>query len=154
MYYNFNKSLHITINNSIYTLTPIGTTIATTPHRLHMFLNSHNRMSYLRHTHNVDEHTSHRLEIPTPLYTLPIQATKPSTNDVHYNTCPRLSNDSKFPYGLTLPSALDYDSCHSHDPLCPLSQTNTAIMKHLPIAQLALPYSTLDPYYHHPHAIP
>ena len=57
-------------------------------------------------------------------------------------------------YGLTLPSALDYDSCHSHAHLYPLSQTNTAIMKHLTIVRLALPYSTLDHYYHHPQAMP
>ena len=45
------RLLYITIDNIIYALTSTGTTNVDTPYRLHLFLNPHNRMLYLRHTH-------------------------------------------------------------------------------------------------------
>ena len=46
------RSLHITNNNIIYVLTPTGTTNVATPHHLHLFLNPHNCMPYLRHAYS------------------------------------------------------------------------------------------------------
>ena len=60
-------SLHLTIHNIIYVLSFQCATTMYTPHRLQLFLNSNNHMSYLRHTHDVDEHTWRRLEITTTL---------------------------------------------------------------------------------------
>ena len=57
------RLLYITIDNIIYALTSTGTTNVDTPHRLHLFLNPHNRMLYLQHTHEVDERTTRYLEI-------------------------------------------------------------------------------------------
>ena len=45
------RSLHLTIHNIIYALTPPCTTTLDTPHRLQRFLNPHNRMPYLIHIH-------------------------------------------------------------------------------------------------------
>ena len=65
------RSLHLTIDNIIYALTPSYATILNTSYRLQLFLNSHNRMPYLLHSHGVSEQTTCRLEITTTL---------PSTN--------------------------------------------------------------------------
>ena len=60
-------SLRININNIIYTLTPKGTENVATPHCFHLFVNPHNGIPYLRHTHEVDERTIHRFEIISTL---------------------------------------------------------------------------------------
>ena len=49
------RSLYFTIDNVIYALIPPCVDTMATPHRLHFFLNPHNRMPYLQHTHDVDE---------------------------------------------------------------------------------------------------
>ena len=61
------SSLSITLDNVVHILTPSPLNGATPPHRLDLFLNSHNHMPYLRYTHDVDEHTRYRLEITTSL---------------------------------------------------------------------------------------
>ena len=65
------RSLHLTIDNIIYALTQSCTTTLDTSYRIQLFLNPHNRMSYLLHSHGVSEQTTCRLEITTTL---------PSTN--------------------------------------------------------------------------
>ena len=50
-------SLSITLDNVVHILSPPTLNGETPPHRLHLFLNPHNRMPFLRHTHDVDEHT-------------------------------------------------------------------------------------------------
>ena len=57
------RSLHITIDNTIYTMTPTCTTNVTKPHHLHLFLNPHNKLHYLQHIHNVNEHSIYHLII-------------------------------------------------------------------------------------------
>ena len=47
-------------------------------------------------------------------YTSPIQTIEPKTNNAHYNTCSRFSNDSNIPRRLPKTSAIYYGSCHSH----------------------------------------
>ena len=61
------RSLSITLDKGVHIMTPPTLNGETPPHRLHLFLNSHNRMLFLRHTHDVDEHTRYRLEITTSL---------------------------------------------------------------------------------------
>ena len=61
------RSLHITINNILYALTPVGTTHIATPHRLHLLLNPHTHLPYLQHIHEVDEKNTYRLVIITSL---------------------------------------------------------------------------------------
>ena len=61
------RTLHITINNTFYALTPMVTDNATKPYHLHLFLNLHNHMPYLRHTRKVDEWIAHHLDIITSL---------------------------------------------------------------------------------------
>ena len=69
------RLLHLTMDNIVYELIlPYATTLDT-PHRLHLFLNPHNRILYLRHIHDVDERTTRRLEITT---TLPSKSLPPS----------------------------------------------------------------------------
>ena len=61
------RSLHLTIDNVIYALTPPCADIMATPHRLHFFLNPHNRMPYLQHTNDVDAQSTYHLVITTSL---------------------------------------------------------------------------------------
>ena len=63
----YDRSLYITINNIIYALTPMDTVTVVIPHRIYLFLNPHNHISYLQHTHEVDECTTRHLEITTTL---------------------------------------------------------------------------------------
>ena len=62
-----NRSLSITLDKIVHIMTPPTLNGDTPPHRLHLFLNPHNRMPFLRHTHDVDEHTRYRFEITTSL---------------------------------------------------------------------------------------
>ena len=62
-----NRSLHITLGNLTHALTQPGVVLDTTPHRLHLFLNPHNRFPYLQHTHTVNDQTTHRIEITTSM---------------------------------------------------------------------------------------
>ena len=55
------RSLDITIENTIYTLTTRGTDDVATSHSLRCFLNLHISMPFLRHTHEVDERITYRL---------------------------------------------------------------------------------------------
>ena len=44
------RTLKITLDNTIHTLTPPRTGSVATPHHLHLYLNPHDRLSYLQHT--------------------------------------------------------------------------------------------------------
>ena len=59
------RSLHLTIYNTIYALTPPCATTMDTPHRIQLFINPYNRIPYLLHIHDVDELTTRRLEVIT-----------------------------------------------------------------------------------------
>ena len=63
------RSLHITFNTITHALTPPGAASDTIPHRLHPFLNPHNRFPYFQHTHTVDDQTTHCIEITTSMPT-------------------------------------------------------------------------------------
>ena len=51
----------------LHTLTPPPLSGETPPHRLHLFLNPHDRLPYFRHIHEVDTHSRFCLEITTRL---------------------------------------------------------------------------------------
>ena len=61
------QQLYVTIDNVIHTLTPPSITGNTTPHRLHLSLNPHDRLPYLRHIYDVDDTSQYHLEITTSL---------------------------------------------------------------------------------------
>ena len=61
------RSLYITLDDITHALTPPGAASDAIPHRLHPFLNPHNRLSYLQHTHTVDDQTTHCIEITTSM---------------------------------------------------------------------------------------
>ena len=61
------RTLSITLDNVVHILSPQALNGETPPHRLHLFLNPHNRMPFFRHTHDVDEYTRYHLEITTSL---------------------------------------------------------------------------------------
>ena len=49
------KTLHLTLNNTIYTMIGRGSDTTSIIHRLHLFLDPYNGIPYLRYTHEVDE---------------------------------------------------------------------------------------------------
>ena len=61
------KTLKITLNNTIHILTPHRTGSVATPHHLHLYLSPHDRLPYLQHTCTGTEPTSYRLIVTTSL---------------------------------------------------------------------------------------
>ena len=61
------RTLKITLDNTIYTLTPPRTGSLDTPHHLHLYLNRHNRLPYVQHKCTGTDPTSYRLLVTTSL---------------------------------------------------------------------------------------
>ena len=61
------RSLYVTIDNVVHILTLPSLSGVTTSSRLHIFLNPHDDLPYLRHIHEVDEKSRCRLESMTSL---------------------------------------------------------------------------------------
>ena len=59
------RTLKITFDNTIHTLTPPDTMSVTKPHHLHLYLQLYDNLPYLQHTHDVDEHFTLHLIITT-----------------------------------------------------------------------------------------
>ena len=60
-------SVHITIDNNLYTLIPPRPSNMDASHRLHLFLNPHDHLSYLRHIYDVNTQFRNRLDITNSL---------------------------------------------------------------------------------------
>ena len=61
------RTLKITLDNTIHTLTPPRTGSVATPHHLHLYLNPHNRLPYLQHTCNGTGGKSNHVIVTTSL---------------------------------------------------------------------------------------
>ena len=61
------RTLKITLDNTIHTLTPPRTGSVAIPHHLHLYLNPHNRLPYLQHTCNGTGKKSNHVIVTTSL---------------------------------------------------------------------------------------
>ena len=71
------RTLKLSLDNTIHTLTPPRTGNVATPHHLHLFLNPHNRLPYLQHTYDGTDQKPYTLIITT---SLPIPHSDSSTS--------------------------------------------------------------------------
>ena len=60
-------TLYLTMNNTIHPLTVREHNISIISHHLYLFLNPHNCLPHLRHTHTIDQNTIHNLITTTSL---------------------------------------------------------------------------------------
>ena len=63
------RTLTVTLNNTIHTLTPPRTVPVATPHHLHLYLNPHDQPPYLQHTYTGNEPAPYRLVVTPSLLT-------------------------------------------------------------------------------------
>ena len=61
------RTLKITLDNTIHTLTPHHITSVDIQHYLHLYLNPHNSLSYLQYIRDVNEHSTQCLIFTTTL---------------------------------------------------------------------------------------
>ena len=92
------RSLYITIDNIVHTLTPSPITSEATPHRFHLFLNQHDRLPYLRHIHNVDEQSRYHLEITTSLLETGLGSAQPRRRPMMLTTVQTLDMVTTFTF--------------------------------------------------------